>query len=201
MEPIVPESLLGLPEPWRNLKEDVKRSLVANDATRAAALQVLDRSLQAVEELPGVSPDEFPDWVTVAWSLWASSFATMMPSLDEFRLEIIAEAFRKQDPDVTDAFVRRYAQAWLRKQALDLAKDAQSWLFDSLRASPHAETLAGLRRTVERHWRADPGVAFSLLHDLWLLDRSGSKTLLEKVATSPDAPPNLATELKQLLSQ
>jgi len=71
----------------------------------------------------------------------------------------------------------------------------------SLRASPHAETLDGLRNIVERHWRADQSLAFSLLFDLWLLDRSGSEALLEKVAASPDAPVELATELKQLLAQ
>lgn len=202
MEAIVPASLLGLPEPWGNLEADVKEELVASDTeARTAARQVLDRCLQAVEELPDVSPDEFPDFVTVAWSLWASSFAMLMPSFDEFRLEPIKELFRKQDPDVTDAFVRCYAQAWLRKQALSRAEDAQIWLFDSLCASPHAETLDGLRSTVERHWRADQGLAFSLLYDLWLLDRSGSAALLEKVAASPDASVELATELKQLLAQ
>lgn len=198
---IVPASLLGLPEPWRNLKADVEEEPVANDAARSAALQVLDRCLQAVEELPDVSPDEFPDFVTVAWSLWASSFATMMPSFDEFRLKPIVEAFRKQASEVTEEFVHRYAQAWLRTQALTRAKDAQIWLFDSLRASPQPETLEAFRGTVERHWPADYGTAFSLLYDLWLLDRQGSTALLEKVAASPDAPVELATELKQLLAQ
>ena len=202
MEAIVPVSLLGLPEPWRNLEADLEVKLDTSDTeARTAALQVLDRCLQAVEELPDVSPDEFPDFVTVAWSLWASSFATLMPSFDEFRLEPIAELFRKQDSDVTDAFVHRYAQAWIREQALWLANDAKSWLFDSLRASPHAETLDALCSTVERHWRGDHGMAFSLLFNLWLLDRSGSVALLENVAASPDAPSELATELKQLLTQ
>ena len=202
MEAIVPASLLCLPEPWRNLEADVEEELDTSDTeARTAALQVLDRCLQAVEELPDVSPDELPDFVTVAWSLWASSFATLMPSFDEFRLEPIAELFRKQDPAVTDAFVRRYAQAWLRKQALRLANIAELWLFDSLRASPHTETLDGLRSTVERHWRADQGLAFSLLHNLWVLDLSGSEALLENVAASPDAPAELAKELKQLLAQ
>lgn len=198
---IVPESLLDLPEPWRNLKADVEEVLVASDADRSAALQVLDRCLQAVEELPDVSPDEFPNFVTVSWSLWASSFVTLMPRFDEFRLEPIAEAFRKQVSDVTEEFVHRYALVWLRKQALARAKDAQIWLFDSLRASPHPETLDAFRSTVERHWRADYRAAFSLLYDLWLLDRQGSTVLLEKVAASPDAPVDLVTELKQLLAQ
>jgi hypothetical protein len=201
METIVPAPLLGLPEPWRNLKSHVKKGLAANDATRGDALRVLDRCLQAVEELPDVSPDEFPDFVTVAWSLWASSFATLMPSFDEFRPEPIAEVFRKQDPNVTDAFVRRYAQAWLREQALWLADDADFWLFYSLRESPHAETLNNLRGIAERHWRADPGKAFSLLHHLWLLDKAGARALLERVAASPDAPPWLAADLTDLLRQ
>ena len=202
MEVIVPASLRGLPEPWRNLEADVEEALNPNDpGTRAAALQVLDRLLQALEELPVVPPDELPDFVTVAWSLWSSSFATLMPSFDEFRLEPIAELFRKQDPGVTDTLVRRYAQAWLRKQASRLAHVAKIWLFDSLRVSPDAETLAGLRSIVERHWRADQDLAFSILHNLWVLDRSGSTELLEKIAGSPDASPELARELKLLLAQ
>lgn len=197
---IVPKSLIDLPEPWRNLKADLKGVLVTSDADRAVALQVLDRCLQAVEELHDVSPDEFPDFVTVSWSLWASSFVTLMPSFDEFRLEPIAEAFRKQESGVTEEFVHRYALAWLRKQALARAQDAQNWLFDSLRASWHAETLAGLRQIVERYWRADHDLAFSLLHSLWVLDQSGSTALLEKVAASPDASEKLSTELRQLLA-
>jgi len=201
MKLIVPVSLLDLPERWQNLKADVEEELVDSDETRATALQVLDRCLQAVEELPDVSPDEFPDFITDAWSLWASSFATLMPRFDVFRMETIAEAFRKQDPGVTDALVHRYTLAWLRKQALDLANTVKSWLFASLRASPDVETLDGLSSIVARHWRADQGLAFSLLHNLWVLDRQGSTALLEEVAASPGAPTELATELKQLLAQ
>jgi hypothetical protein len=201
MEAIVPASLLSLPEPWRNLEADVEELLDVNDAgARTAALQVLDRCLQALEELPAVSPDEFPDFVTVAWSLWSSSFATLMPSFDEFCLEPIEELFRKQDPGVTDTLVCRYALAWLRKQASSLADVAKTWLFDTLRASPDAETLAGLRSIVERHWLADQGLAFSILYNLWGLDRPGSTALLEKIAGSPDASPELK-ELKLLLAK
>lgn len=201
MQVTVPASLLDLPLPWRNLKADVEGELAVSEESRATALEVLDRCMQAVEELPEVSPDEFPEYVTIAWSLWGSSFTTLMPSFDEFHLESIMELFRKQDPDVSESLVIRYAQAWLREQALWLAKSAETWLFESLRASPHARTLEALRGIIECHWRADYDAVFHFLFHIWLLDRPGSVALLEKVASSADAPAELAAELGDLLAQ
>lgn len=202
MQAIVPESLLCLPAPWNRLDSSHRESVLVTDGARRDALEALDRCLQGVAALPHVDPEEvFPEYLTMAWSMWAMWFVEQVPTFDAFRLEPFLEALRKQDPDVDESVVRLYAQVWLREQALDRVRDTQTWLVDAMRANPHDQTLRAMREILRARWRGDEAVTSSLLWDMWTLDRTGSAELLQEIASAPDASPDLAARARELYAR
>jgi hypothetical protein len=162
---MVPSALLTLPSPWSRLDADPRRNLESSTASRAAAVEVLDRCLEAAGQLPEVDPDEaFPEWITVAWGLWNGSFAQIFGTFDRFEVGRVAEAFSKQAPDVDDNLVQRYARSWLRKQALDLAMMAHHWVTESLRDTRDPSALRALQQVLAERWQVDEIRAESLMY-------------------------------------
>jgi hypothetical protein len=199
---IVPTPLLDLPAPWSRLDSDPRTELEPSAAARQVALEVLDRCLEGAGQLPETDPEEaFPEWITVAWGLWSSVFADECGSFDGFRLEPIVEYFSKQDPELDDELVRRYARAWLREQALSLARTAEHWLTEPLWQSPDPEIVRSLNRILEKHWRANWLMSSSLLWTVWSHAPEGSQAILREIAESPDAHPKLVERAHDLLTR
>jgi hypothetical protein len=196
---MVPSPLLGIPPPWASLDSDPRTELEPSAAARQAALEVLDRCLDGAGRLPHIPPETFPEWITIAWGLWSSLFADEFGSFDGFRKETIVEYFAKQDPTLTEELVQRYATAWLRRQALDLAMMAHHWTRDSLRNSPDRHVVRALRDILARRWHVDEVRAESLMNTVSWLDPEGSLPVIREIAESPDAPAELAERARELL--
>lgn len=201
METTVPDSLLGLPEPWNRLDAGPHDSLIPSAETRAAAVDVIARCLQALAELPEVSDDEFPEYITIAWSLWSKVFVDEMPTFDQFHPEPFARWFRQQDPAVSDTLLHRYAIAWIRKQVAILLRTTYDWLFLSIRDAPDREIITALRQALERWWHADQLFSVRVLSNLWTLDRAGSTELLQHIVRAPDASTDMVERLSSLLAR
>jgi hypothetical protein len=199
---MVPPALLHLPAPWNRLDSDPRRELESSTKSRAAALETLDRCLEAAGQLPEVDPEAvFPDWITVAWGLWNGSFAQTFGSFDRFRLEAIADSFSKQAPEADATLVQRYARAWLRDRALQRVRVVENWLAERLREASDPDLVRSLQRIVERHWRVDWLATSSLLWTVWSHDPEGSLALVREIAESPDAHPKLVERARDLLAR
>jgi len=196
---LIPDSLLGLPTPWDQLDLVPDQDVDDPQAARATAVEAIERLLDGISAIRHVQLEGLPEYVTVAASLWAKSFISYMPRFQDLRLEPIADAFRRQDPTVTDEVVRKYAVNLIRERANRLVGAVKEWLFKALRSDPDEEVFEALCRLVERQWRVHPEFAWSQLFYLSLLDRDKALELAQHILGSPDIQPELAASLKELI--
>lgn len=196
MSTLVPESVLGLPPPWNDLRNrwDVDTHARAPDAL-TSAFSALERCLAGHRQLPGHPAEALPEDLEVGFGIASLAIAEEMPRPEDFDPAVIERHYGKLSEDL----LQLYAEFWLDRRIISLIKRILRWLVEGYDPSEQ-RVFTELSAIVSGHWpHVDFVVSLELVSALERMDPMRARPVLEEVAKDPGAPPQLRDYVEGLV--